>query len=82
VPSLIPKSRATCAIGLPVSRTIRTAPSRNSRSNRLLVSAMTIYPLRSGLHANGGTSELSSPASMERLSFSRFGGASPATAER
>jgi hypothetical protein len=32
VPSLIPSSRATCAIGLPVSRTIRTAPSRNSRS--------------------------------------------------
>src|ERR1039457_2388678 len=26
VPSLIPRSRATCAIGFPVSRTIRTAP--------------------------------------------------------
>jgi len=33
VPSLIPSSRATCAIGLPVSRTIRTAPSLNSLSN-------------------------------------------------
>jgi hypothetical protein len=30
VPSLIPRSRATCAIGLPVSRTSRTAPSRKS----------------------------------------------------
>src|SRR5207247_474798 len=38
VPSLIPKSRATAAIDLPVSRTIRTAPSRNSGSNLRLVS--------------------------------------------
>ena len=30
VPSLIPRSRATCAIGLPVSRTSRTAPSLKS----------------------------------------------------
>ena len=30
VPSLTPKSQATRAIGLPVSRTIRTAPSRKS----------------------------------------------------
>src|SRR6266702_4120154 len=30
VPSLIPSSRATCAIGLPVSRTSRTAPSLKS----------------------------------------------------
>jgi hypothetical protein len=56
VPSWIPRSRATCAIGLPVSRTMRTAPSRNARSNRRLVSAMTLYPLRSGLHAIGGSS--------------------------
>src|SRR6266851_3291488 len=33
VPSLIPRSRAICAIGLPVSRTSRTAPSRKSGSN-------------------------------------------------
>jgi hypothetical protein len=33
VPSLTPRSRATCAIGLPVSRTSRTAPSRKSLSN-------------------------------------------------
>ena len=32
VPSLTPKSRATAAIGFLVSSTIRTAPSRNSRS--------------------------------------------------
>ena len=32
VPSFRPSSRATRAIGLPVSRTIRTAPSLNSRS--------------------------------------------------
>ena len=32
VPTCRPSSRATCAIGRPVSRTIRTAPSRNSRS--------------------------------------------------
>ena len=30
VPSLTPRSRATCAIGFPVSRTSRTAPSRKS----------------------------------------------------
>jgi hypothetical protein len=30
VPELIPRSRATCAIGLPASRTSRTAPSRKS----------------------------------------------------
>src|SRR6266704_4941040 len=33
VPSLIPSSRATCAIGLPVSRTSRTAPCLESSSN-------------------------------------------------
>lgn len=32
VPSFTPRSRATAAIGLPVSSTIRTPPSRNSRS--------------------------------------------------
>jgi hypothetical protein len=39
VPALIPRSRATCAVGLPVSRTSRTAPSRKSASNFLRVSA-------------------------------------------
>src|SRR5215813_11287004 len=38
VPSLIPRSRATCAIGLPVSLTSRTAPSLKSLSNFLRVS--------------------------------------------
>jgi hypothetical protein len=42
VPSLMPRSRATTAIDLPVSRTIRTAPSRNSGSNLRLVSAIAI----------------------------------------
>src|SRR5207248_39836 len=42
VPSLIPRSRATCAIGLPVSRTSRTAPSRKSASNFLRVSPIAI----------------------------------------
>jgi hypothetical protein len=57
LPSLIPSSRATCAIGRPVSRTMRTAPSRNSASNLRRVSAMNLHPLRSGLHAIGGTSQ-------------------------
>jgi hypothetical protein len=47
VPGLIPRSRATSTIGLPVSRTIRTAPARNCASNCRLVSAMNLYPLRS-----------------------------------
>ncbi|TDC36987.1 SidA/IucD/PvdA family monooxygenase [Micromonospora sp. KC213] len=54
VPSLAPRSRATCATGLFVSCTIRAAPARNSGSNRRLVSAITIYPFRSGLHATRG----------------------------
>jgi hypothetical protein len=33
VPSLTPRSRATCAIGLPVSNTSRTAPCLKSSSN-------------------------------------------------
>src|SRR5690242_4069185 len=40
VPSLMPRSRATRAIGLPVSRTSRTAPSRKSLPNFLRVSAI------------------------------------------
>jgi putative transposase len=38
----MPRSRATCAIGLPVSRTSRTAPSRKSASNFLRVSPIAI----------------------------------------
>src|SRR5699024_8123994 len=41
VPSLISKSRATAAIDLPVSSTIRTAPSRNSASYFLRCSDIT-----------------------------------------
>jgi hypothetical protein len=42
VPSLTPRSRATCAIGFPVSRTSRTAPSLKSASNFLRVSAIAV----------------------------------------
>src|SRR5450759_3873160 len=55
VPSLIPRSRATCAIGFPVSRTIRTAPSRNSWSYFLRFSDMTT-PHSACLHGFGGGS--------------------------
>jgi hypothetical protein len=39
-PSLTPRSLATWAIGLFVSSTIRTAPSRNSRSYFLRISGI------------------------------------------
>src|ERR1035437_7738670 len=55
VPSLIPRSRATRATGFPVSRTIRTAPSRNSWSNFLRFSDMTT-PHSACLHGFGGGS--------------------------
>src|SRR4051794_24101461 len=42
VPSFTPRSRATCAIGLLVSSTIRTAPSRNSRSYFFRFSGISI----------------------------------------
>ena len=41
-----PRSRATCAIGLPVSRTSRTAPSRKSLSNFLRVSPIGEPPFK------------------------------------
>src|SRR6478752_1682952 len=51
VPSLTPRSRTTCAIGLPVSRTSRTAPSLKSLSNFLRVSPIgDSSPLRGSLH--------------------------------
>ena len=53
VPSLIPRSRATCAIGLPVSRTSRTAPSLKSASN-FLRALPSPSPLRGCLHARRG----------------------------
>jgi hypothetical protein len=53
VPSWIPRSRAICAIGLPVSRTIRTAPSRNSGSYFRRVSGITT-PHKGCLHTSGG----------------------------
>src|SRR5262249_14398472 len=55
VPALIPRSRATSAIGLPVSRTSRTAPSRKSRSNFLRVSPIALPPLRRCVHATRGS---------------------------
>ena len=48
VPSLIPRSRATSAIGLPVSVTIRAPPGRNSASNLRQIWATT-PSYRSGL---------------------------------
>ncbi|GAA2811198.1 integrase core domain-containing protein [Mycolicibacterium pallens] len=42
MPSCTPRSRATAAIGLPVSSTIRTAPSRNSRSYFFRFSGISI----------------------------------------
>src|SRR5215217_3823962 len=42
VPSFTPKSRAIAAIGFPVTRTSLTAPSRNSASNFLRFSGMTL----------------------------------------
>ena len=53
VPGLIPRSLATWAIGLPVSRAIRTAPSRNSGSYFRRVSGSTT-PHGGYLHASGG----------------------------
>ena len=38
----VPAARATCAIGFPVSSTIRTAPSRNSRSYFFRFSGISI----------------------------------------
>jgi hypothetical protein len=65
VPGLIPRSLATSTMGLPVSRTIRTAPARNCASNCRLVSAMNLYPLRSGLHATGEPQSASRRASCQ-----------------
>src|ERR1700682_2189133 len=53
VPGWTPRSRAIWAIGLPVSRTMRTAPSRNSGSNFLRESGMTT-PHSPCLHTFGG----------------------------
>ena len=68
VPSFTPRSRATCATGFLVSSTIRTAPSRNSRSYFFLVSGisflivdastlrgnLTVFPERFGSLADAG----------------------------
>src|SRR5215469_5931712 len=64
VPSLMPRSRATCAIGFPVSRTSRTAPSRKSASNFLRVSPIgDSSPLRGSLHAGRGNPDTPNPRS-------------------
>src|SRR4051812_5294920 len=55
VPSLTPRSRATWAIGLFVSSTIRTAPSRNSRSYFFRISDIAT-PYSRCPHDLGGTS--------------------------
>src|SRR5829696_9933770 len=61
VPSLTPRSRATWAIGFPVSSTIRTAPSRNSRSYLLRISGIAT-PYSRCLHGLGETSKAVRPA--------------------
>src|ERR1700750_3238210 len=53
VPALIPRSRATWAIGFSVNRTMRTAPSRNSGSNFLRVSGIPT-PHSACFHGFGG----------------------------
>jgi hypothetical protein len=53
VPALMPGSRATSTIGLPVSRTIVTAPSRNSASYFLRIAGMA-SPHGPCLHGTGG----------------------------
>lgn len=46
-PLVNPRSRATYAIAVPVSRTICTAPAMNPGSNCLIVAAMNLCPSRS-----------------------------------
>jgi len=46
VPSLIVRSRATAAIGLPVSQTRRTAQPRRSASTFLRASVIALSPLK------------------------------------
>ena len=59
VPGLIPRSRATWAMGFPVSRTIPTAPSWKSRSYRRLFSGMpspyAMAPRKGGIRTRGVT---------------------------
>src|SRR2546425_165315 len=55
----MPRSRATCAIGRPVSRTSRTAPSLKSRSNFRRVSAIAPPHLRRCVHDKRGNPDLS-----------------------
>ena len=57
--SINPQVGRHWAIGLPVSRTIRTALSRNSRSNRRRLSGMA-HPYSPCLHDLWGTSSLAS----------------------
>ncbi|ODA70506.1 hypothetical protein APS67_005375 [Streptomyces sp. AVP053U2] len=72
--SLIPSSLATCASGLPVSVTIRTAPSRNSASNFRLFSAMTPnFPCSHGLYATRGRSPAPSPGDARTRNRRRAG---------
>lgn len=52
-PLVDPQLLAISAMGLPVSRTILTAPPRNSGSNFLLVSGI-VTPHRRCLHGEGG----------------------------
>jgi hypothetical protein len=76
VPSLMPRSLATCAIGLPVSRTSRTAPSRKSASNFLRVSAIAILLKATSPRYEGKPRDLAGRAGRSR----RRGG--PITRER
>src|SRR5271155_748786 len=65
VPGCTPRSRAIWAIGLPVSRTMLTAPSRNSGSNFLRESGMTT-PHSPCLHGFGGCPPRAEPANQRQ----------------
>src|SRR4051794_18863537 len=54
VPSLMPSSRATCAIGFPVSNTSRTAPCLKSSSNLRYLPTPPLRLLWRCLHATRG----------------------------
>src|SRR5262249_14403240 len=58
VPSLMPRSLAACAMGRPVSRTSRTAPSLKSWLNVLRVSAIAVLLSKRCVHVTRETHAL------------------------
>src|SRR3954454_4000332 len=64
VPSLMPRSRATCAIGLPGSTTSCTAPCLKSSSNfRYFLAIAPLPPQRRRLHVTRGSQRVPAGAS-------------------